>query len=68
MVAPEMMRAKYIALRDLLMMAHTTGMERTAEQFNTLFQSVDPRLRIVAIWKLPTSGPSGCRIIEVMLD
>lgn len=68
MVVPEMTRVKAVALRDLLMMVHCAGMERTEQQFAALFRSVDPNLRIVKIWQLPTSAPGGFRIIEVVLD
>ncbi|TGZ77323.1 S-adenosyl-L-methionine-dependent methyltransferase [Ascodesmis nigricans] len=67
MVVPEMSTSKLIAHRDLLMMAHTTGMERTEAQFVALFRSVDTRLQIMKIHRLPTSGPAGFRIIEAML-
>jgi len=64
MVVPSKNAPKAVAHRDLLMMAHVAGRERTKEDFAQLFKTVDERLFIHRIWKLPGSGPGGFRIIE----
>lgn len=59
---------KGVAHRDMLMMVHTTGLERTERQWADLLASVNPRLRILKVWKLPESPPGGFRVIEVLLE
>ncbi len=67
MVVPSKNAPKAVAHRDLLMMAHVAGRERTKEDFAQLFKMVDDGLSIHRIWKLPGSGPGGFRIIEARL-
>ncbi|KAI5779405.1 O-methyltransferase-domain-containing protein [Geopyxis carbonaria] len=67
MVVPPMGAPKAVAHRDLLMMAHLAGMERTREMFEGLFRAVDSRLVVEKVWKLDTSGEGGARILEVVL-
>lgn len=67
MIVPPINAPKAVAHRDLLMMAHLAGMERTLEHFGELFKEVDPRLEVVKVWRLPTSGEGGFRIIEAAL-
>lgn len=67
MVVPEIKAPKAVAHRDLLMMAHLAGMERTEAHFVQLVQSVNPALQLEKIWKRSTSGPGGFRVIEFTL-
>jgi hypothetical protein len=67
MVVPEMNAGKAVAHRDLLMMAHVAGMERTERHFIELAKRVHPQLHLKKIWKSLSSQPGGARIMEFLL-
>ncbi|KAA8893850.1 O-methyltransferase-domain-containing protein [Sphaerosporella brunnea] len=64
MIAPEMNAPMALAHRDLLMMGHLAGMERTERQFVELAKRAHPQLYLEKVWK-STSG--GACIMEFLL-